>query len=80
MPLIADSLLENLELLVATTELFRTKCINSLQPNVERCRELLELSYAFATAYTPELGYDKVTQILDESAGDTELAKKLLDK
>ena len=80
MPLIADSLLENLELLIAVTELFRTKCISSLQPNVERCRELLELSYAFATAYTPELGYDKVTAIIDESAGDTNLAKKLLEK
>ena len=80
MPLIADSLLEDLELLIGATELFRTKCISSLQPNIERCRELLELSYAFATAYTPELGYDKVTEIIDESAGDTELAKKLLGK
>ena len=80
MPLIADSLLESLELLSAATELFRTKCISTLQPNIERCRELLELSYAFATAYTPELGYDKVTEIIDESAGDTDLAKKLLEK
>ena len=80
MPLIADSLLESLELLSAATELFRTKCISTLQPNIDRCRELLELSYAFATAYTPELGYDKVTEIIDESAGDTDLAKKLLEK
>ena len=78
MPLIADSLLENLELLTAATELFRTKCISSLQPNIARCQELLDSSYAFATAYTPELGYDKVTAIIDESAGDTQLAKKLL--
>lgn len=48
MPLIADSLLESLELLTTATELFRAKCISSLQPNTERCRELLELSYAFA--------------------------------
>ena len=80
MPLIADSLLESLELLSTATELFRTKCISTLQPNVERCLELLELSYAFATAYTPELGYDKVTEIIDESAGNTDLAKKLLEK
>ena len=80
MPLIADSLLESLELLTTATELFRVKCISSLQPNTERCRELLELSYAFATAYTPELGYDKVTAIIDESAGNPELAKKLLEK
>jgi len=64
--------------LTATTELFRTKCISSLQPNIASCQELLDSSYAFATAYTPELGYDKVAAIIDESAGDTELAKKLL--
>ncbi|NCD09283.1 MAG: aspartate ammonia-lyase [Negativicutes bacterium] len=78
MPLIADSLIENLELLTAATELFRTKCISSLQPNIERCRELLDLSYAFATAFAPALGYDKVSAIIEESAGNTDIAKKLL--
>lgn len=80
MPLIADSLLESLELLTSTTELLRMKCINSLQPNIDRCKELLDKSYAFATAYTPELGYDKVTAIMEKSAGNPELAKKLLEK
>jgi len=78
MPLIADSLIENLELLTAATELFRTKCISSLQPNIERCRELLDLSYAFATAFAPVLGYDKVSAIIEESGGNTDIAKKLL--
>ena len=80
MPLIADSLLESLELLTASTELFRTKCISSLQPNVERCEEILDSSYAFATAYTTTLGYDEVTAIIEKSGGNTETAKKLLEK
>ena len=78
MPLIADSLIENLELLTAATELFRTKCIMGLQPNIERCRQLLDLSYAFATAFAPALGYDKVSAIIEESAGNIDAAKKLL--
>ncbi|MGE4589199.1 MAG: aspartate ammonia-lyase [Acidaminococcaceae bacterium] len=80
MPLIAESLLESLELLTASTELFRTKCISSLQPNVERCKEILDSSYAFATAYTTTLGYDEVTAIIEKSGGNTETAKKLLEK
>lgn len=78
LPLIADSLLENLALLTNAAELFRTKCIELVKPNEERCRELLEKSYAFATAYTSTLGYDKVNKIIEESGGDIEKAKKLL--
>ena len=79
LPLIADALLESLELLTGAVELFRAKCIERIEPNTDRCRELLEASYAFATAYTPELGYDKVSKIIDESGGDPKKAKKLLD-
>lgn len=80
LPLIADSLLENLELLLHVTELFRCKCIDLMKPNKERCRELLDQSFAFATAYTADLGYDKVSEIIRESNGDIEEAKKILNK
>lgn len=78
LPLIADSLLENLALLTNAAELFRTKCIELVKPNHERCRELLEKSYAFANEYTLSLGYDKVNKIIEESCGNIETAKKLL--
>ncbi len=70
LPLIADSLLQNLKLLINATKLFRTKCVALIKPNEERCRELLESSCAFATAFTADLGYDKVNTILTESKGD----------
>ncbi len=79
LPLIADSLLENLSLLTNATELFRTKCIERLIPNEERCLELLESSYAFATAYTNSLGYDKVNEIIGESDGQPQKAREILN-
>lgn len=79
LPLIADSLLESLALLTNAAELFRTKCIELIKPNPERCKELLELSYAFATAHTPHLGYDKVCEIIEKSGGDPQKAKEMLD-
>ena len=72
--------IEFLEIIEANLWLDRSSLIRSLLVSLLGVSELLELSYAFATAYTPELGYDKVTEIIDESAGDTDLAKKLLEK
>lgn len=80
LPLIADSLLENLELLIHASEQFRCKCIELITPRKERCRELLEQSYAFATAYTAVLGYDRVTDIIKESKGDTKKAREMLEQ
>lgn len=79
LPLIADSLLESLGLLLNAAELFRTKCIELIKPNAERCRELLESSWAFAAAYTPVLGYDQVSEIIAESGGDPRRVKEMLD-
>lgn len=79
LPLIADSLLESLELLTNACELFRSKCIELIKPNADKCKELLEASYAFATEYTPLLGYDKVSEIIEESNGVPQIAKKLLN-
>lgn len=79
LPLIADSLLESLELLIKAVELFRTKCIESLEPNKERCEALLENSYAFATAYTTVLGYDKVSEVIVKHEGKPELIRKALE-
>lgn len=78
LPLIADALLENLMLLTNAVELFRTKCIEPIEPDRERCSELLDQSYAFATAYTSVLGYDKVSEIIKKSKGDIKMAKEML--
>ncbi|MDP4092506.1 MAG: aspartate ammonia-lyase [Bacillota bacterium] len=80
LPLIAEAILESLELLTNAAEIFRRKCIELIKPNKERCSELLENSYAFATAYTPYLGYDAVSRIIEESEGDLGKAKEILNK
>jgi len=78
LPLIADSLLESLSLLERAVTLFRTKCVELIEPDKERCEELLNKSYAFATEYTQKLGYDLVSQIIEECNGDSEKIKTAL--
>jgi len=64
LPLIADSLLESLSLLDRAVFLFRTKCIEVMAPNRERCKRLLDSSCAFAASLLPKLGYDEAERIL----------------
>lgn len=76
-PLIADSLLESIQFLTASTDIFRTKCIALLQVDEDRCAELLAHSAAFGTAYIQQLGYDKVSEIIKNNSPAK--AKEILD-
>jgi aspartate ammonia-lyase len=66
LPLIADSLLESLSLLDRTVCLFRTKCIETITPNEDRCAALLDSSAAYAASLVPELGYDEAERLVKE--------------
>lgn len=77
-PLIADSLLESLKLLKEAVLLFRTKCIEPLTANRERCIQILEGSYAFAADYIGRLGYDAVSRVVKEHP--PKAAKEILDR
>ncbi|MDR2301538.1 MAG: aspartate ammonia-lyase, partial [Deltaproteobacteria bacterium] len=79
-PLIAESLLESLELLSNTVTIFRKNCLETLTPNVERCAQLLANSLAFATAYAPKLGYDLVASIIEKNQGDPDQVLEELKK
>ena len=79
LPLIADSLLESLELLVNSVKLFREKCVDLIESNPIRCTALLNSSFAFATEYTTRLGYETVSRILEQCKDDIERAKQILD-
>ncbi|SHI09886.1 aspartate ammonia-lyase [Sporobacter termitidis DSM 10068] len=78
-PLIADALLESLSLLERTVFLFRTRCVELVEPDRERCLELLNGSYAFATSYTGKLGYGAVAAIIDKHRGDPEKIRAALE-
>jgi aspartate ammonia-lyase len=79
LPLIADCFLESLSLLNRTVAIFRTKCVDGIEANVERCAELLDNSTAFAASYIPVLGYDRVNAVLAANAGDVKKTKAELD-
>ena len=63
MPLIADALLENLDLLINAARIFRTNCAAGIQPNPEQCRKGIETSTATVTALVEKIGYDQASEI-----------------
>lgn len=70
LPLIADSLLDSLQLLIGAVDLLREKCILGLQANGEGCREHLDRSAVMIALLAPVLGYDQAASLLREAGGD----------
>ena len=77
LPLIADALLESLQLLTQAVSVLRNKCILPLCANAENCAALLDNSTAFAADYITEVGYDRVSGIVRENF--PQKAKEILD-
>jgi fumarate hydratase class II len=67
-PLIARNLLDQIRLLSSSTRLFAEKCIKEIEVNRERTQRHAEATLSTATALTPFIGYDKVDEIVKESA------------
>ena len=64
LPLIADSLLESLNILKESIKIFRTNCIDVVVANEENCKKHLDNSLVLVTSLTPYIGYDMATKIV----------------
>ena len=70
MPVMAHAMLESISALANVCDAFRTKCLDGIVADRERCRELLELNPAIATALNRAIGYDKASQVAKKSAAE----------
>jgi fumarate hydratase class II len=59
MPLIAHNLLESIGLLASAAEVFAERCVEGIEADVERARDLAERNIIVVTALNPHIGYDK---------------------
>lgn len=69
MPLIADCLLESLDLLTQACALLESHCVRGLQACEAKCRAHVAGTVAAATALVPLLGYERSAELAAESAG-----------
>ncbi len=68
MPVMAHALLESISILTGALVAFRTKCLDGIEADRERCRELLELNPSIATALNNAIGYDKASEVAKKAA------------
>ena len=77
MPVMAHNLLESIRLLGNVCEILAEKCVRGITANVERCKELVELSMAMVTSLAPKIGYDRAAEIAKESAKTGKTVREL---
>ena len=63
LPLIAYALHESINCLSNGARVFADRCVAGLEPNAERCRELVDQSLMLVTALNPYIGYDKAAEV-----------------
>jgi len=59
--------LESIRLLTNACAAFRTRCVDGLVANPQRCSDMVEYSMAMATSLAPIIGYDRAAEIAKES-------------
>jgi aspartate ammonia-lyase len=67
MPVIAWNALHSSTILRESMKAMRLRCVDGIEADEERCRELLDRSTAVATALSPYLGYAKTAEIAKAS-------------
>lgn len=77
-PLMAECLLESLELLDNCIIIFREKCIENLKINEDRCRFNIENSLVSATSLVHHLGYDKASLISKKALNENKTIREIL--
>jgi aspartate ammonia-lyase len=63
LPLVAACLLDSLDLLARACDILRTRCVEGIQADEQRCRAHVEGSTATVTALLPRLGYERASEV-----------------
>lgn len=80
LPLIADCILNDLDLLANACDMMTTHCIQGIRPNLEKCHQGVASSTALITAMVSRIGYDHACQIgIDAIAEGKSIREKLLE-
>jgi len=77
-PLIAESLLESLQILSSGVSSFREKCIEGITVNPEKSLSHLEASTALVTALVHHIGYDKSSEIAGRALSEGKTIRTLV--
>lgn len=67
MPMMGANVLDSIQLLAGSCDVFNEKLIQGLEPDRERCASLIEGSLAMCTSLVPVIGYDASAKLAYEA-------------
>src|SRR5205085_1124550 len=81
MPLIANDIIEMMEILSNAMRVFASKCIDGITAYPDKCRYFAENSISMVTALNTFIGYDKAAEVAKEAvAKNKSLREVILEK
>jgi fumarate hydratase class II len=80
MPVMAKAILESIRLLANVSVIFDEKCVQGIEANEDRCRELIEWSMSMVTSLAPLIGYEVAAKIAKESVATGKTVRQLCEE
>jgi fumarate hydratase class II len=78
-PVIADAVLQSVELLAEASDSFREHCVEGIRADTQRIDELMRRSLMLVTALAPRIGYDNAAKVAKSAhANGTTLREEAL--
>ena len=78
MPVMAHAFLESVTLLANAVATFTDRCVEGIEANRVRARELLERNPSIATALNPYVGYDQAAEVAKQAAREGRSVREVL--
>ena len=78
MPVMAHNLLESVGLLANAARTFAARCVDGIEVNADRVKELLERNAVIVTALNPHIGYDNGARIVKEAVATGRSVRELV--
>ena len=78
MPVIAWNAIHETTILREAMKSLKTRCVDGIEANVDRCRELLDRSTAVATALSPYIGYAATAEIAKQAVATGRTIRELV--
>ncbi|HEX8358561.1 MAG TPA: class II fumarate hydratase [Longimicrobium sp.] len=80
MPVMAHNFLQSVAILAQGCDAFRTRAVEGIGANRQRCRDLLERNPSIATALNAYIGYDEAAAVAKESAKNYESVRTVVKR
>jgi aspartate ammonia-lyase len=78
MPLIADALLTNVQLLTNACRIFGSFCVSGIEANEKRCKQNVETSTAIVTALVEKIGYKTAQEIATSAKNENKTIRQII--